>query len=197
MTDSLRQGRAPRLRALALVLTALLLPACSAGGSGGGPPASGSPTAPSPAASSPAPTGTTAPDAESSEPAPAPGIPSAVPSGPGEGNAELSIAFKPSAGEPEVHYTLVCVDGSPDAESKHPAPEAACAALKENAALLSPSPLRTDQACTDQYGGPQEATVTGIVDGLPVDASFARTNGCEISTWDAAKDVLGSAGGAT
>ncbi|HJV98177.1 MAG TPA: serine protease inhibitor, partial [Arthrobacter sp.] len=52
------------------------------------------------------------------------------------------------------------------------------------------------QVCTEQYGGPQTATVTGIVDDTPVEASFARTNGCEIGVWNAAQDVLGASGGA-
>jgi hypothetical protein len=29
-----------------------------------------------------------------------------------------------------------------------------------------------------------------------VDTTFARRNGCEISAWDAAKDILGASGGA-
>ena len=104
--------------------------------------------------------------------------------------------IKPSPNERAVSYTLVCQDGIPTAESKHPTPEAACTALKNNAALLSPATKGTDQACTEQYGGPQQATVTGIVDDTPVDATFARTNGCEISAWNAAQDVLGASGGA-
>jgi Subtilisin inhibitor-like len=187
-------------RLAALVVAALLLPACTPDEGGGTPSgdASASPTASvSSTASpgSPAPSGSPAPDAETSVPAPPP-APAAPSSGQGQGNAELAIAFKPSAGEPEVHYTLVCVDGAPDAESNHPTADAACSALKENAALLSPSPKRADQVCTEQYGGPQEAAVTGVVDGVPVDAAFTRTNGCEISAWDAVKDVVGAAGGA-
>ena len=47
-----------------------------------------------------------------------------------------------------------------------------------------------------QYGGPQEATVTGVVDGQPVETTFTLRDGCEIAAWNAAKDVLGSTGGA-
>ncbi|MDQ0870571.1 hypothetical protein QFZ70_003044 [Arthrobacter sp. V1I9] len=193
----------PYVRIAALLFAAVLLPACTPNEGGGTP--TGDPSTPPTASVSasvppatpatPAPTGSLDPDAESSVPAPAP-EPAAPSSGPGQGNAELAITIKPSAGEPEVHHTLVCVDGAPEAESNHPTADAACAALKENAALLSPGPKRADQVCTEQYGGPQEATVTGVVDGVPVDAAFARTNGCEISAWDATKDVLGAAGGA-
>jgi hypothetical protein len=119
------------------------------------------------------------------------------PAGPGAGNAELAIMVKPTPAGPSVNYTLVCRDGVPTAESKHPKPEAACAALKNNAALLSPAPKPTAQVCTQQYGGPQTATVTGIVDYTPVDVTFARTDGCEIAAWNAAQDVLGASGGGT
>jgi hypothetical protein len=181
-----------------LLASLLLLPACSPGQGGGTPSgdASASPAAPTSASSPPAPSGSTAPDAESTVPAPSPGPATGPSGGPGEGNAELAITVKPSAGEPEVHYTLVCVSGVPDSESKHPNADAGCAALKENAALLAPPALRTDQACTEQYGGPQEATVTGVVDGVPVDDAFKRTNGCEISSWNAAQDIIGATGGA-
>jgi hypothetical protein len=202
MTDRPRRGHhlpAGKVHSTVLLLAALLLlPACSPGQGGGTPSGdtSASPAAPTSASSSPAPTGSTAPDAESTVPAPPPEPATGPSAGPGQGNAELAITLKPSAGEPEVHYTLVCVNGVPDAESKHPTAEAACAALKGNAALLASPVLRTDQACTEQYGGPQEATVTGVVDGVPVDDAFKRTNGCEISAWNAAKDVIGATGGA-
>ena len=172
----------------ALVLVSVAgLAACSPGG--------GSPT-PSPSATSASATATPSPDTETTVPAPAP-PPSSAPatSSPGKGNAELAIMIKPSESEPALNYTLVCKDGVPAKESSHPSAAAACTALKDNPAVLSPAPRRTDQACTQQYGGPQEATVTGIVDDSPVDTSFARRDGCEIGLWNAAKDILGSAGG--
>jgi hypothetical protein len=116
--------------------------------------------------------------------------------GPGQGNAELAIVVNPSETEPALSYTLVCQDGLPAAESKHPEAEAACAALKSKPELLNPPARSTDQACTEQYGGPQRASVTGVVDGTPVEVSFARRNGCEIAAWNTAVDVLGTTGGA-
>jgi hypothetical protein len=157
-------------------------------------PSSGSPTVSSSASqgASPAPS----PDTETTVPAPSPTALPAPTAGPGAGNAELAIMVKLSATEPAVNYTLVCRDGVPAAESKHPNADAACAALKNNAALLSPAPKDAKRVCTEQYGGPQTATVTGIVDDIPVEAAFARTNGCEIGAWKAAEDVLGATGGA-
>ena len=34
------------------------------------------------------------------------------------------------------------------------------------------------------YGGPQTAIVKGTYAGKPVDATFKRTNGCEVSRWE-------------
>lgn len=182
------------LRPLLAVLAVAGLAACT-GTSDDRPPSSASPTASASASPSASPSDTPAPDTETSVPAPAPSAPPAPTPGAGEGNAELSIMVKPTATDPALNYTLVCRDGVPTEESKHPRAEAACAALKNNAALLSPAPRNKDQACTEQYGGPQTATVTGIVDDYPVEIAFARTNGCEIGAWNAAEDILGPSGG--
>ena len=40
-----------------------------------------------------------------------------------------------------------------------------------------------DAACTQIYGGPQTAVVTGRLRGARVRASFNRRNGCEIDRW--------------
>ena len=146
--------------------------------------------------SSPAASATPSPDTETSVAAPAPAT-SQPSAGPGQGNAELAITVVPSQGAAELDYTLVCASGTPAAESSHPNAAAACAALKANPGILSPTEPGTSRPCTQQYGGPQKATVTGMVDGVAVESSFARSNGCEISAWDAAKDVLGAAGGAS
>ena len=172
-----------------VLMVAAGLAACSPGG---GP----SPTATAPTGTeSPSATGTPSPDAETKTPAPSPSA-APVTSGPGQGNAELAIMVKPSETGTPANFTLVCVDGVPAAESQHPDAAAACLALKANAAILSPAPRPTDQPCTMQYGGPQLATVTGVVDGQPVETNFSLRDGCEIALWNAAKDVLGSTGGA-
>jgi hypothetical protein len=48
-------------------------------------------------------------------------------------------------------------------------------------------------ACTQQYGGPETATVKGTFKGEPVDAKFSRENGCEIARWEDAKAILEAA----
>ena len=58
----------------------------------------------------------------------------------------------------------------------------ACAKL---ARMTRPfAPVRKGMACTEIYGGPQQALVAGRLRGYPVRATFNRTNGCEIARWD-------------
>jgi hypothetical protein len=64
-----------------------------------------------------------------------------------------------------------------------------CAATKGlTSADLAPPP--GDLACTQIYGGPETATVTGTLNGERVDASFKRTDGCQISRWKKVRDLL-------
>lgn len=58
----------------------------------------------------------------------------------------------------------------------------ACAKLARMTRPFAPVPK--DTACTEIYGGPQQALVTGRLRGYPVRATFNRRNGCEISRWN-------------
>jgi hypothetical protein len=42
-----------------------------------------------------------------------------------------------------------------------------------------------DRVCTQIYGGPEEAHVTGTLEGRKVDATLTRNNGCAISDYEA------------
>jgi len=42
----------------------------------------------------------------------------------------------------------------------------------------------TDRMCTQIYGGPNTATITGTLDSNPVDFTATRDNGCSIEEWD-------------
>ena len=64
----------------------------------------------------------------------------------------------------------------------HADPEDACRRLDELDDPFAPTP--TDAVCTEIYGGPQTANVTGTFRGDAVDAAFSRENGCEIERWD-------------
>jgi hypothetical protein len=75
-------------------------------------------------------------------------------------------------------WTLQCGP----AGGSHPRAAKACARL---AAVSNPfKPVPRDVMCTQIYGGPQVALVTGTYDGRRVNARFNRVNGCEISRWD-------------
>ena len=55
-------------------------------------------------------------------------------------------------------------------------------------------PTPGNVACTQQYGGPETATVKGTLRGEAVSAEFSRVNGCEIARWQDAAPLLGAAG---
>jgi hypothetical protein len=104
----------------------------------------------------------------------------------GGGGTELQIAFWEDSADAgsRVEWYLACDPPS----GTHPDPENACGRLDEvGAPAFEPLP---DQACTEIYGGAQRAEITGTVDGERVDATFQRTNGCEIEAWDALLGVL-------
>jgi hypothetical protein len=87
-----------------------------------------------------------------------------------------------SAGE---RYTLSC---SEVVEGDHPAAEAACAHLE---GMDDPfAPLPPDAICTQVYGGPQTAHVTGVWHGRSVDVQLARNDGCTIAQWDGLGPLL-------
>jgi hypothetical protein len=64
----------------------------------------------------------------------------------------------------------------------HPRPVEACRLLTSDPEALEPVPA--DAVCTMIFGGPEEATVVGVVNRQEVDAAFSRSNGCELDRWD-------------
>ena len=61
----------------------------------------------------------------------------------------------------------------------------ACTALKDPAVrqrLVDGPPA--DQACTEIYGGPETAVISGSVEGEQVETMVDRANGCGIDDWD-------------
>jgi len=96
----------------------------------------------------------------------------------------LIVTVTPQPGAAPVRWTLT--DDPPG--GNHPDPAAACAAL---AAARRPfDPVPRDAVCTQQWGGPQTATIEGTWRGRPVRARYSRTDGCEISRWNALAPVL-------
>jgi hypothetical protein len=61
-------------------------------------------------------------------------------------------------------------------------PARACAAL---ASVQRPfAPVPRNAVCTEIYGGPQTARVTGFYQGRRIWVVFSRINGCEIDRWN-------------
>jgi hypothetical protein len=54
-------------------------------------------------------------------------------------------------------------------------------------------PVPGDVACTQIYGGPDQAHVEGTLRGEPVDARFKLTDGCESARWSRVAFLLGRA----
>jgi hypothetical protein len=76
-------------------------------------------------------------------------------------------------------HTLSCAP----ARGTVPRPVRACRLLDRlGAAAFAPTPRGT--ACTDIYGGPDQAHVAGLIGGRRVDAHLRLSNGCEIARWN-------------
>jgi hypothetical protein len=101
---------------------------------------------------------------------------------------------EPTANDAEIHLSLdvVADEGAeprtyrlecgPDG-GDHPQPAEACDALRTAGKdVLEPVPA--GRACTMIYGGPQTAVLRGVWDGEKIEATFARTDGCEIDRWE-------------
>jgi Subtilisin inhibitor-like len=107
-------------------------------------------------------------------------------SGQGPSATELTITVQPKGPPgPTSVWTLRCepIGGN------HPRAEAAC----EQLTAESLEPLPPDTVCTQIYGGPEVARVSGTFRGRQVDSRFSRTNGCEIHRWDELGPVLAPA----
>ena len=96
------------------------------------------------------------------------------------------ITFEVDAGDGTTTYRLACLgDTATFTGDTALSADQACLALNDldvRTRLLTDDHL--DRMCTEQYGGPQIATVTGTLDDEPVDATIDRANGCGIDDWD-------------
>lgn len=99
--------------------------------------------------------------------------------------ADLSIVIE-HPDRDTIEYRLIClgdtatITGDVDVDD-----QAACLALADPEVvtrLVEGAPV--DQICTEQYGGPDVATITGTIDDQAVDTIVDRTNGCGIADWD-------------
>jgi hypothetical protein len=116
---------------------------------------------------------------------------------PGRHDVDLTIRLTESPGRPERTFRLEASDGTVSAASTLPDPAAALAAVErygEDVFFPKPAPGRI---CTQQYGGPQTAIVSGWLKGREVHGRFSRTDGCEIARWHAMAPLLGGLAGSS
>ena len=97
----------------------------------------------------------------------------------------LVIELNQGDGSPAQRWTLTC-GATPG--GTHPDAQAACDHL---AGMSEPfAPIPADRMCTQIYGGPQTAHVTGRWRGAAVDLELSRVDGCRVSQWNDLGPVL-------
>ncbi len=115
----------------------------------------------------------------------------AGPSGPDRDH--LTITVRNAGGGADGTFELYCGP----AGGSHPDPRGACAVLERDTRwgqdVFATAP--EGGFCTMQYGGPATAHVTGTWAGRPVDATYDRRDGCQISRWDRLVPLLPGMGG--
>ena len=110
---------------------------------------------------------------------------------PAPSEIKLEIIIKEDGTKVSAQYTLECSGEQAMNSSTLPDAAAACARLNQQPSLAAPS-LDPATACTEIYGGPQRAEVSGTVNGQPIDSEFSRSNGCVISQWEDAEFLFNS-----
>lgn len=106
-----------------------------------------------------------------------------------EFSASIDISYAADENTDAVTYNLNCdVDGN--ASGTHPNPTVACSTLEEAYSNYIAIVSSKRDACTMIYGGPETATISGLIRDTEIYVSLSRGNGCEIAEWDAWNEVL-------
>jgi len=111
--------------------------------------------------------------------------------------ADLTITVTLTEGGATTISRLACL-GDTATVTGDPGPASAdmmCLALNDpsiNDRVVNGAPV--DIACTEQYGGPEVAAISGTLDGAEIDTSFDRTNGCGIGDWELMRSFLPTPG---
>ncbi|MGH3654076.1 hypothetical protein [Glutamicibacter sp.] len=103
----------------------------------------------------------------------------------------LEIIIRDNGAEISQQYSLECAGEQAADSSTLPDASKACLQLELEPSVITRK-VDPHEICTEIYGGPQRAEVSGALHGDPVNASFSRHNGCAIDRWDTASFLLGS-----
>jgi hypothetical protein len=112
--------------------------------------------------------------------------PTTVAPGGGQAIGTIDITITHPDAEP-VSYTIGCTGDAfpvtPEVEGVDGA--AACDRLADPDVLdRLVNGVPADQVCTEIYGGPDVAVITGSINNEAIDATIDRANGCGIDDWD-------------
>jgi hypothetical protein len=121
---------------------------------------------------------------------------------PGVGPTQISVegvataaSADPVAEPTEIPFSgsVDCVPGAPSGTGSLAADAAViCTRLvAEEEQLEQLAGDDPGRICTEIYGGPQHARITGTIVGAPVDISVARSDGCGIGDWEQLEWLLG------
>ncbi len=112
-----------------------------------------------------------------------------------ENRIDLTIRITQYPGADDTVFRLIADGGIPNPESTVMDAGAALTALElHGEGIFFPRPGRS-QRCTQQYGGPQVAIVTGQFKGRRVNCRFQLIDGCEIARWRALAPLFGASAG--
>jgi hypothetical protein len=101
----------------------------------------------------------------------------------------LTIVFTRANGIRHVaHLRCSGTHATADGYLRDVGPARACARARRAARLLTTQPEK--RACTQIYGGPERARVSGRIGARPVARGFSRTNGCQIADWTQIQPLL-------
>jgi hypothetical protein len=113
-----------------------------------------------------------------------------APAGAAVDSVRLTVSFTRGSGPRHVaHLRCTAARSTADGFLRTAGPARVCAHARRIAALLA-APPRRRRACTQIYGGPERALVTGTIGRRRIRRGFHRTNGCGIADWRQAMPLL-------
>jgi hypothetical protein len=97
-------------------------------------------------------------------------------------SSNLTIIYKASPSS-QISFKVSCLPHT--ISGTHPNKRAICAAIaKQGSRLFARVPKGI--MCSQIYGGPETATITGTALGRKINATYSRTDGCQVARWNTA-----------